>query len=124
MAKGVAVRVSDEAIAEKAEAKGPSRPVGEVVMEVDSLHVFYGAVEALKGISFNVREGEGVRSSGSKGAGKTATRRAVSGVSELYKTVRGRISSLGDRVESWAAHKIARDSTRSPRIEMRPRTVL
>ena len=85
-----------------------SKPAGDIVMEVDGLHVFYGAVEALKGMSFNVREGEVVSIIGSNGAGKTTTLKTVSGVSELYKTVRGRISILGQRVESWTAHKIAR----------------
>jgi branched-chain amino acid transport system ATP-binding protein len=109
MAKGVAIRVSDEAIAEKAEGKaGRKRPAGEVVMDVQNLRVFYGAVEALKGISFNVREGEVVAIIGSNGAGKTTTLKTVSGVSELFKTVRGQISILGQRVESWQAHKIAR----------------
>ena len=85
-----------------------SKPAGEIVMEVENLHVFYGAVEALKGMSFNVREGEVVSIIGSNGAGKTTTLKTVSGVSELYKTVRGKITILGERVESWSAHKIAR----------------
>jgi branched-chain amino acid transport system ATP-binding protein len=90
-------------------AEKPSgRTVGDVVMDVDDLHVFYGAVEALKGMSFNVREGEVVAIIGSNGAGKTTTLKTVSGVSELYKTVRGRITIMGHRVESWSAHKIAR----------------
>jgi branched-chain amino acid transport system ATP-binding protein len=85
-----------------------SKPAGEVLMDVDNLRVFYGAVEALKGISFNVREGECVSIIGSNGAGKTTTLKTVSGVSELYKTVRGHITITGKRVESWSAHKIAR----------------
>jgi branched-chain amino acid transport system ATP-binding protein len=101
MARAVAVRPA-------AREERPARPVGDVVLEVEDLHVFYGAVEALKGISFHVREGECVAIIGSNGAGKTTTLKTVSGVSELYKTVRGRITILGHRVESWPAHRIAR----------------
>ena len=109
MAKGVAVRgkKGKEPEAAPVEAAG-KRKIGDVVMEVDDLHVFYGAVEALKGMSFNVHEGEVVAIIGSNGAGKTTTLKTVSGVSELYKTVRGRITIMGHRVESWAAHKISR----------------
>ena len=100
MAKGVAVS--------KADAKAAAKSGGEVVMQVEDLHVFYGAVEALKGMSFEVRDGECVSIIGSNGAGKTTTLKTVTGVSELYKSVRGRITIQGQRVESWPAHKIAR----------------
>ena len=109
MAKGVAVRGKRT---EEAAAAAPEpvreRAMGDVILEVDGLHVFYGAVEALKGMSFNVREGETVAIIGSNGAGKTTTLKTVSGVSELYKSVRGRITIMGNRVEAWQAHKIAR----------------
>jgi branched-chain amino acid transport system ATP-binding protein len=110
MAKGVAVRGNggkDEP-ALMPPAKVPAKSQGEIVMEVEGLHVFYGAVEALKGMSFNVREGEVVAIIGSNGAGKTTTLKTVSGISELYKTVRGKINILGNRVDQWTAHKIAR----------------
>ncbi len=109
MAKGVAVpgKRGEEAAAAAPEPVR-ERAVGDVILEVDSLHVFYGAVEALKGMSFTVREGETVAIIGSNGAGKTTTLKTVSGVSELYKSVRGRITIMGNRVESWQAHKIAR----------------
>ena len=109
MAKGVAVRgKKSDTQAEAAPEPSPRRNVGDVILDVADLHVFYGAVEALKGISFEVREGETVAIIGSNGAGKTTTLKTVSGVSELYKAVRGRISIMGNRVESWQAHKIAR----------------
>jgi branched-chain amino acid transport system ATP-binding protein len=109
MAKGVAVRGKrkDEEVAPDV-APSPRRNVGDVILDVSELHVFYGAVEALKGMSFNVREGETVAIIGSNGAGKTTTLKTVSGVSELYKSVRGRITIMGNRVESWPAHKVAR----------------
>ena len=110
MAKGVAVQdnAGDDVAEEAPKRKTGKRTLGEVVLDVDELHVFYGAVEALKGMSFNVREGETVAIIGSNGAGKTTTLKTVSGVSELYKAVRGRITIMGNRVEAWAAHKIAR----------------
>jgi branched-chain amino acid transport system ATP-binding protein len=109
MAKGVAVRGGGEEKASPAPAKARSnKSGGDVVMEVADLHVFYGAVEALKGISFEVRDGECVSIIGSNGAGKTTTLKTVTGVSELYKSVRGRITIDGQRVEAWPAHKIAR----------------
>lgn len=50
------------------------------MLEVRDLHVYYGAIHAIKGISFNVKEGEIVSLIGSNGAGKTTTLRAVSGL--------------------------------------------
>ena len=81
---------------------------GEVVIDVADLRVFYGSVAALKGVNFTVRQGELVAIIGSNGAGKTTTMKTVSGISELLKHVRGRVSIFGQRVESLAAHKIAR----------------
>jgi len=112
MARGVAVSgtgaAEPDGPAREPAARSSKKKSGDVVMEVDDLHVFYGAVEALKGMSFNVRQGEVVAIIGSNGAGKTTTLKTVSGVSELYKSVRGKISILGHHVESWTAHKIAR----------------
>lgn len=51
-----------------------------MLLEVNDLHVFYGRIEALKGISFTVNQGEIVTLIGANGAGKTTTMRTVSGV--------------------------------------------
>ena len=51
-----------------------------MLLEVEDLHVFYGRIEALKGVSFTVGEGEIVTLIGANGAGKTTTMRTVSGV--------------------------------------------
>lgn len=51
-----------------------------MLLEVNDLHVFYGRIEALKGISFTVDQGEIVTLIGANGAGKTTTMRTVSGV--------------------------------------------
>jgi branched-chain amino acid transport system ATP-binding protein len=53
---------------------------GAQLLEVDDLHTFYGNIEALKGISLRVREGEVVTLIGANGAGKTTTLRSISGL--------------------------------------------
>jgi branched-chain amino acid transport system ATP-binding protein len=51
------------------------------LLEVEDIHTFYGSIEALKGISLEVREGEVVTLIGSNGAGKSTTLRSISGLS-------------------------------------------
>ena len=51
-----------------------------MLLEVQDLHVHYGRIEAIKGISFHVAEGEIVTLIGANGAGKTTTLKTVSGV--------------------------------------------
>ena len=50
------------------------------VLEVEDIHTFYGSIEALKGISLTVNEGEIVTLIGSNGAGKSTTLRSISGL--------------------------------------------
>jgi branched-chain amino acid transport system ATP-binding protein len=50
------------------------------LLEVDDIHTFYGNIEALKGISLTVDEGEIVTLIGSNGAGKSTTLRSISGM--------------------------------------------
>ena len=50
------------------------------VLEVEDIHTYYGAIEALKGISLTVNEGEIVTLIGSNGAGKSTTLRSISGL--------------------------------------------
>ena len=58
-----------------ASASGDRAPL----LELDDLHVFYGNIEALKGVSMTVDTGEIVTLIGSNGAGKSTTLRAISG---------------------------------------------
>jgi branched-chain amino acid transport system ATP-binding protein len=51
------------------------------LLEVDDIHTFYGNIEALKGVSLTVDEGEIVTLIGSNGAGKSTTLRSISGLS-------------------------------------------
>ena len=50
------------------------------MLDVDEIHTFYGNIEALKGISLTVEEGECVTLIGSNGAGKSTTLRSISGL--------------------------------------------
>jgi branched-chain amino acid transport system ATP-binding protein len=63
-------------VAEPARSGDGSTPL----LHVDAIHTFYGAIEALKGISLEVFEGEIVTLIGSNGAGKTTTLRSISGI--------------------------------------------
>ncbi len=78
------------------------------MLSVRDLEVFYGAARVLKGISFDVYQGEIVTIIGGNGAGKSTTLKTISGVSELLKSVRGKIWYKGRRIDQLPAHKIAR----------------
>ena len=53
--------------------------MAEILLEVSGLKVAYGGIQAVKGVDFNVREGELVSLIGSNGAGKTTTMKAITG---------------------------------------------
>jgi branched-chain amino acid transport system ATP-binding protein len=78
---------------------------GEVLLSVDSIDVFYGRVQALRGVSLEVRTGEVVALIGSNGAGKTTTVRAISG---LIPVRRGSITFQGEEIHNLGAEKVAR----------------
>jgi len=75
----------------------------DVVLELTDVRVFYGNIEALKGISLNVRRGECVTLIGSNGAGKTTTLRAIAG---LNRPRTGTISLEGERIDARPPHEI------------------
>ena len=50
------------------------------LLEVSDIHTYYGAIEALKGVSLTVEAGEVVTLIGSNGAGKSTTLRSISGL--------------------------------------------
>ena len=71
------------AAAEPTPAPAPNgKGNGEVLLDVADIHTFYGRIEAVKGISLNVREGEIVTLIGANGAGKSTTLRAISGLAQ------------------------------------------
>ncbi|PPK65531.1 ABC transporter ATP-binding protein [Actinokineospora auranticolor] len=73
------------------------------LLEVENLSVAYGAIEAVRDISFAVGEGQIVSLIGSNGAGKTTTLRTISG---LLRPLTGAIRFEGKPIESLAAHTI------------------
>jgi len=73
------------------------------LLEVSDLHAHYGAIEALKGISLTVNEGEVVTLIGSNGAGKSTTLRCISG---LTPASRGTVTFAGEDITGVAAHEI------------------
>ncbi len=75
------------------------------MLKVNDLNVYYGMIHAIKGISFNVEEGEIVSLIGANGAGKTTTLHAVSG---LIKAASGSAEFMGRNINNMTADKIVR----------------
>jgi branched-chain amino acid transport system ATP-binding protein len=71
------------------------------LLEVTDLHVFYGRIEAIKGVSFTVNEGEIVTLIGANGAGKTTSLRTISGVRTVAQ---GSIFFEGEDITKMAPH--------------------
>ena len=73
------------------------------MLKVENLHVHYGAIHALKGISIEVPQGKIVTLIGANGAGKSTTLRSLSG---LLKPSEGRIILEGKEIQKLAAQEI------------------
>jgi branched-chain amino acid transport system ATP-binding protein len=73
------------------------------LLEVGGIHTFYGAIEALKGVSLTVGEGEVVTLIGSNGAGKSTTLRSVCGLSPAAS---GTVTFDGEDITRVSAHEI------------------
>jgi branched-chain amino acid transport system ATP-binding protein len=73
------------------------------MLEVDDIRVAYGKIEAVKGISFTVEQGQVVTLIGTNGAGKTTTLRTISG---LLRPVSGSVSFAGERIDDRPAYEI------------------
>ncbi len=73
------------------------------MLEINDLHVSYGAIKAVRGISFSVEEGEIVTLIGANGAGKSTTLRTISGLENAEK---GSISYMGKNIFNMEPHKI------------------
>jgi branched-chain amino acid transport system ATP-binding protein len=71
------------------------------LLKVDNLNVYYGAIHALKGISFHIDEGEVVSLIGANGAGKTTTLRAISGLVDSL----GEMTLRGEDLQKVPAHQ-------------------
>jgi branched-chain amino acid transport system ATP-binding protein len=73
------------------------------LLEVEDIHTFYGNIEALKGVSLTVEEGEIVTLIGSNGAGKSTTLRSISGLSPASQ---GSIHFAGTEITRTAPQDI------------------
>lgn len=73
------------------------------MLKLNNIDVFYGTIQALRSISFEVNEGEIVSLIGANGAGKSTTLNAISGI---VKVAKGDISFMGRSIASVPAHKI------------------
>jgi branched-chain amino acid transport system ATP-binding protein len=78
---------------------------GTAVLRVQDIHVYYGNIEAVKGISLEVYEGEIVTLIGSNGAGKSTTLRSISGLNHPRK---GTIEFGGERIDGRSGHDVVR----------------
>ncbi|NLK38770.1 MAG: ABC transporter ATP-binding protein [Clostridiales bacterium] len=73
------------------------------MLKIENLHVYYGVIEAIKGISFYVNEGEVVSLIGANGAGKTTILHAITG---LVPAKKGRVTFGDVNLLKMPAHKI------------------
>ena len=77
--------------------------MSEPVLEVEDIDVYYGPVQALRGVHLQVAEGEMVALLGANGAGKTTTLRTISG---LLAPRQGRVKVNGEDIAGRAAHEL------------------
>ncbi len=73
------------------------------LLEVEDIHAHYGSIEALKGVSLRVEEGEVVTLIGSNGAGKSTTLRSISGLTPASS---GSVVFANEDITRVAAHEI------------------
>lgn len=73
------------------------------ILKVDDINVYYGSIHAIKGISFEVNEGEIVTLIGANGAGKSTTLNTISG---LLHSKTGHIEFMGEPLNHVLSHKV------------------
>jgi len=88
-----------------ADASTTAAASGKVLLRVQGLRVAYGGIQAVKGISFEVREGELVSLIGANGAGKTTTLKAITGIQPIGA---GDIEFLGRHVRGQGPWDLVR----------------
>ena len=75
----------------------------DTILKVDDINVFYGSIHAIKGVSFEVKQGEIVTLIGANGAGKSTTLQTISG---LLHSRTGSIEFMGENISHTEAHKL------------------
>jgi len=78
---------------------------GKTLLKVENIETYYGSVAALKGVSFEVNEGQIVTLLGSNGAGKSTTLRSLSG---LVNPSSGSITFCGEDITKMPSHEIVK----------------
>lgn len=78
---------------------------GEPLLRLDRVETYYGSIQALKGVSLEVREGEIVTLIGANGAGKSTTLRSING---LNHPRRGTITFQGRDITTTPAHEVVK----------------
>jgi branched-chain amino acid transport system ATP-binding protein len=73
------------------------------LLEIENMHSYYGHIQALRGISLTVDEGEVVTLIGSNGAGKTTTLRSIHGILPPRE---GKIIFAGEEIQGTPAHEL------------------
>ena len=79
--------------------------MSEAILKVDNMEAHYGKIAALKGISFEVRQGQIVTLLGSNGAGKSTTLKTLSG---LMRPTAGKIIFYGEDITKMPPHEIVK----------------
>ena len=75
----------------------------DTILKVDDINVYYGSIHAIKGVSFEVKQGEIVTLIGANGAGKSTTLNTISG---LLHSKTGHISFMGEDLTKTPCHKV------------------
>jgi len=81
------------------------KQTGNALLKLENIDAFYGPVQALRGISLEIEQGEKVALLGANGAGKTTTLRVISG---MVAPKAGSIELNGTRIDGEPAHKVVR----------------
>ena len=86
-----------------AETLSPAPPATDVLLRLEDVHSYYGAIHALQGVDIEVRRGEIVTLIGANGAGKTTTLRTISG---LLHPRQGRVELAGEDISHVPPHAL------------------
>src|SRR3954452_19917743 len=90
------------------------------LLELEDVHTYYGNIEALKGISLTVEDGECVTLIGSNGAGKSTTLRSISGLTPpRVGTIKFKGKSIGETAPQEIVRLGTSQSPEGPRISAR-----
>ena len=73
------------------------------MLKVENLHVYYGVIHAIKGVSFSVEEGQIVTLIGSNGAGKSTILKTIS---QILKQTEGTVTFLGNNIDTYEPHNL------------------